>query len=37
MDFDAEEMMPIPEPSIWILFVVGILMLMIAVKKGWEK
>ena len=28
---------PIPEPSTWALFVVGILMLLIAVKKGWEK
>jgi len=26
-----------PEPSTWMLFVVGILMLMIAAKKGWEK
>jgi hypothetical protein len=30
-------MKQIPEPSTWMLFVVGILMLMIAVKKGWEK
>lgn len=28
---------PIPEPSTWALFLMGILMLMISVKKGWEK
>jgi hypothetical protein len=30
-------MKPIPEPSTWALFLMGILMLMISVKKGWEK
>jgi hypothetical protein len=37
LDLDAEEMKPIPEPSTWALFLMGILMLMISVKKGWEK
>jgi len=28
---------PIPEPSTWALFMLGILMLLIAAKKGWER
>ncbi len=30
-------MTPIPEPSTGALFLLGVLMLLITVKKGWEK